>query len=440
MTTPDANEPDAKELVGLFEGLRVFEVGQFVAAPIAAQMFAHGGADVIKLEPVTGDLTRNIDPLDHPDGGVGEGRQYVVKAFGKRAIPVDLSTEKGRTVAHDLAASCDVVISNLRPGTAARLGLDYDSLRVRNANVVYGEINGYGDDGPLAQKPSLDLIAQSWTGVRLSASAVNDGTLAHYEAYFCDYTAGLLLAFGIASALRQREITGVGQRVSTSLAHAGVFVQHRSASLFEATDGWKRDLVARRGAGEPLADILASRTERTSPSVFFFSSYETADGMVSVGATGAMGQKFCRLFSIDDPRTTDAWRDRDGRPELIAQTKTALASEIIKLSSAELIASLEDIGIPCAPVRMLEELLVDPDALAAGILVEGEHPRLGAYTVPAPPVSFGGADYRVRPTIAAHGEHTDELLAELGYDAATINQLVADGIIARTGEADGKMA
>lgn len=420
------------EAPGLFDGVRILEIGQFVAAPMSAQLFAHGNADVIKLEPVTGDLTRVIDPLRSPQGEITEGRAYVVKAFGKRALPVDLSTEAGRAVAQEIAATCDVVISNLRPGTAPRLGLDYDSLQASNPRLVYGEISGYGDDGPLALKPSLDLIAQSWTGVRLAGGMTPEGALGHYEPYFCDYTASLLLAFGIAAALRQREITGVGQRVSTSLAHAGLYVQHRSASLFEESDAWKRELVQRRENGEPLATSFAERASRIAPVQFFFATYETSDGLLSVGATGAMGKRFCEMFDAVDPRLSDSWADREARPTLLAQTRASIAQSMARYTTAQVMAMLDDAGIPCAQVRLLEEMLVDPDAHAAGLLYEGHHPRLGRYTMPTPPVRFSGATYRTRPEIASHGEHTDEVLTELGYDQEVIDRLVADGIVIRS--------
>ncbi len=424
--------PDADDLVGLFDGVRILEIGQFVAAPIAAELFAHGGADVVKLEPVTGDQTRQTDPLRTADGSAwGDGRQYVIKARGKRAIPLDLSSDEGRGLARSLALRSDVLITNLRPGTASRLGLDYETLRKDNPRLVVGEINGYGDTGPLADRPSLDLIAQSWTGLRLSTNTDDEGNPGHYEAYFCDYIAGLLLAFGVAGALRHREITGVGQRVGTSLAHAGLFAQHRSASLFDATDDWKRELAERRDAGESFASLHAERSARTSPSVFFMTSYATLDGAISVGASGAMGAKLCELFGTTDPRRTDAWSDRKARTTLLATVKTQIASAIAELDTSTVLERLTSAGIPCAPVRTIEQVLVDQDAFDAGLVYRSEHPTLGAYTMPSAPLTLSGTDYRARTEIAEHGQHTEELLAELGYDRDTIERLVADGIVAR---------
>lgn len=420
------------QLVGLFEGIRVLEIGQFVAAPVAGELFAHGGADVVKLEPVSGDLTRNIDPLRTPDGSAwGEGRQYVVKSRGKRAIPVDLSSTEGLEIARSLALRADVLITNLRPGTANRLGLDFETLTKQNPKLVFGEINGFGDSGPLAQRPSLDLIAQSWTGLRLSTDTDPDGEPGHYEAYYCDYIAGLLLAFGIAAALRHREITGLGQRVGTSLAHAGLFAQHRSASLFESTDDWKRDLASRREAGESFGSLHADRIKHTSPSVFFMTTYPTSDGAISIGASGAMGSKLCTLFGAEDPRLSSAWSERDDRPSLLTQVKEQIAAAIASRPTDDVLAALSEAGIPSSPVRTLEQMLVDDDAVAAGLLYRSEHPRLGRYTLPCAPITLSGTEYRARNEVAEHGEHTDQLLAELGYDAQTIERLVADGIVSR---------
>ncbi|MEZ5226859.1 MAG: CoA transferase [Acidimicrobiales bacterium] len=419
------------DLVGLFDGVRVLEIGQFVAAPIAAELFAHGGADVVKLEPVTGDQNDRPIRCGRPMVRLGATAASTWSRPGEAGDPLDLSSVEGRDLARSFALRADVLITNLRPGTASRLGLDFDTLRKDNPRLVYGEINGYGDTGPLADRPSLDLIAASWSGLRLSTNTDDEGRPGHYEAYLCDYIAGLLLAFGVAAALRHREITGVGQRVGTSLAHAALFAQHRSASVFESTDGWKRELAARRESGEGFASLHRDRVLRTSPVVFFMTTYDTSDGAVSVGATGAMGQRLCDLFGLVDPRTTPAWADRDRRPVLLESIRRQLAAAMSAATTDDVLARLDAAGIPASPVRTLEQVLLDDDAHAAGLIYTADHPTLGRYTMPSAPITLSGTDYRARSMVAAHGEHTEELLAELGYDQTTIERLVADGIVAR---------
>lgn len=438
MPSPDrdaATDVLGSALSGVFEGVRVVELGQYVAAPIAAELLAHGGADVVKIEPVGGDVTRYTDPLPNQDGSPGaDGRQYVVKARGKRALPVDLATPEGRAVAERLALDCDVVITNMRPGNAQRLGLDDDSLRPRNPRLIYGEINGFGDTGPNAGRPSFDLIAQAWSGLRFATAMDDDGELVRYEPYLCDYTAGLLLAFGIAGALHHRERTGLGQRVSTSLAHAGLYLQHRSANLFESTDGWKHDLVDERVAGRPLGQLHASRGAMVSPEVFFMTTYTTCDGAVSIGAGPRLGGVLCERFDTTDPRVSPDWSDRSVRGELLEATRLHIAEVIAAMTTDQVIEILHEIGVPVSPVRMLEEVLVDPAAHAAGLVYDTEHPRLGRYTMASAPLAMSASDYRARDIIAAYGEHSVEVLTELGYDVAAIADLVASGAVYSTTE------
>lgn len=413
---------------GLFDGVRVLELGQYVAAPYAAELFAHGGADVIKVEPVTGDVTRYNSPL-----GPHEGRQYIIKARGKRGIPLDLGTDAGRRIARELAVASDVVITNMRPGVVERLGLDFATLHRDHPSLVFGQITGFGDEGPLSGRSSVDMIAQSWSGLNVSVGAGHEGTPRHHEVFLCDYTAGVLLAFGIAAALRAVALGEPGQRVSTSLAHAALVLQHRNANAFEGIDEWKAqmpDWVRTHGLEEALE--LRRRHEVNQP--FFFTSYETADGVVGIGAVGAMAATLCGEFGVDDPRALPEWEDRAQRVGLFERAKEALTAAFAVLPSDEIVERLVAHGIPASRFRLLEEVLFDGDAEAGGLLHHWTHPTLGDVRMPAAPVSFSGARYTARDTTPALGEHTDQVLRELGYDDEVIERLVTDGVVRRQPE------
>lgn len=411
--------------VGLFEGLRVLELGQYVAAPFAAELFAHGGADVVKVEPVTGDATRYNTPL-----GPDEGRQYIVKARGKRGIPLDLGTDEGRRVARELAVSSDVVITNMRPGVDVRLGLDFESLQAENPSLVFGQISGFGDEGPLSSRPSVDMIAQSWSGLNVSVGAGHDSRPRHNETFLCDYTAGVLLAFGVASALRSVALGQPGQKVTTSLAHAALLLQHRSANVFEGIDAWKAD-VAGWVDELGLVGALAKRSEQNLLDTFFFTSYPTADGVVGVGAVGAMTAVLCEEFGVPDPRALPEWSDHSRRVGLFDDARTALTTAFAALPSNEIVDRLQVHGIPVSRFRLLEEVMFDPEAEAGDLLHVWQHPTLGEVRMPSAPVGFSGAEYRARDSTPALGEHTDEVLRDLGYDEVMIERLVADGIVHR---------
>ncbi|MCP3937070.1 MAG: hypothetical protein GY708_17075 [Actinomycetia bacterium] len=411
--------------IGVFEGVRVLEIGQYVAAPYAAELLSHGGAEVVKVEPLAGDATRYNTPV-----GPDEGRQYIVKARGKLGIPIDLGSDVGKNIASELAAASDVLITNMRPGAATRLGLDFETLSGSNPRLVYGEITGFGDDGPLASRPSVDMIAQSWSGLNMSVGAARDGFPSHHEAFLCDYTAGVLLAFAIAAALRQVALGNPGQRVSTSLAHAALVLQHRTANHFEGIDDWKTEidnLVHTEGLS--AARDLRERLAADQP--FFFNSYPTSDGVVGIGAVGTMAAQLCDEFGVSDPRTEPEWKQKGNRRRLFDEARAALARALATLTSDEIVDRLVARGIPAAPFRFVEQAMFDPDARAAGLIHEWQHPTLGKIVMPAAPVSFSGSHYEAAGATPALGEHTDEILRRLGYDEITIDRLVADGIVWR---------
>jgi crotonobetainyl-CoA:carnitine CoA-transferase CaiB-like acyl-CoA transferase len=417
------------EPAGLFDDISVVELGQYIAAPYCAELLAHGGADVVSIEPVDGGPTRHNAAL----GPSGEGRHYVIKARGKRAIQLRLSTEEGLAMVKGLVAKADVVITNLRPGRADELGLGWDQLARQHPGLIYAEVRGFGDAGPLADEACVDIVAQATSGLMRSLGHREDGRAAPSDVMIADFTAGSLLAFGVAAALRHRDRTGVGQRVSTSLMAAAFTAQHRRANRFDHVDRWHDELIERASGhgGEPPADIeqlAAWRKEQIGVAPFFYNCFAVADGEVAVGAVAANGPHLLTIAGID-PADLEAPARLAGLT--VGETTDLVAARLSDHQADDLVARLRAAGVPAGRVRFLEEAMADPDLHAAELFHTFDHPRLGPTTLPAPPVRFSAVDYRPGNDTPAFGAHTDQLLADLGYDQATIDRLVADGIVAR---------
>ena len=412
----------------LFGDITVVELGQYIAAPYAAELLAHGGADVISIEPIDGGPTRHNSPL----GPAGDGRQYVIKARGKRAVPVALSSPRGAAVVRDLIRRADVLVTNLRPGAAEPLGLGWEQLHAEQPALIYAEVRGFGDRGPLAEVACIDTVAQAASGLMRSLGRRDEGRAVPTDVMIADYTAGSLLAFGIAAALRHRDRTGVGQRVSTSLMAACLTAQHRRASRFDAIDHWHRELAERVAPGDgtrpDFEAIAAWREEQIGAFPFFLNCYAVADGEVVVGAVAANGPKLLAALGLDPEDLTGPTTIGD---RTVAESADLVAAHLVDWKADELVDRLRAVGVPCARVRFLEEALADPDLEAAGLLQVFDHPRLGRTTMPAPPVSFSGVDYVAGTDTPRFGAHTDQVLRQLGYDDELIERLVADGIVAR---------
>lgn len=416
--------PSARSAIGLFDDVTVVELGQYIAAPYAAELLAHGGAQVISVEPVDGGPTRHNSPLGPP----GDGRQYVSKARGKRAIPCALSTEDGMAIVRDLVRSADVLISNLRPGLAEQLGIGWDHLGTEQPELIYAEINGFGDRGPLAEVAAVDIVAQAASGLLRSTGRRAEGRPVPSDVMIADYTAGSLLAFAVAAALRHRDRTGRGQRVATSLMAACLTAQHRRANRFDRVDTWHDELAAKTRGAADIEELAAWREEQIGTFPFFYNCYAVADGEVAVGAVAANGPRLLTAAGLDPADLTSPATLHD---LTVGETADLVAAHLVDRQANELVADLRAAGIPSASVRFLEEALADPDNLAAGLLHRFDHDRVGPATLPAPPVTFSGATYEPADHTPAFGEHTDQLLRELGYDHQTIERLVADGIVAR---------
>lgn len=410
---------------GPFEGVRVLELGQYVSIPYCAELLAHGGADVIKVEPIGGDETRLNTPIVP-----GEGRQYIIKARGKRGIPLDLGRPEGVAVARRLALTSDVVLSNMRPGGLERLGLDYDTISAEHPPVIYGEISGFGRSPDRGDRASIDIVAQAASGLLLATRGLEGSHAVATGAFLSDYMSGTMLAFGITTALRTRDATGRGQRVETTLMQGSLALLHGSANLFEAVDGPRRQIAEAATSGELTQAEAFEAAEALRPSPFFYQTYETADGAVAVGAPGHLSRRFLEVAGVEDPRASAEWREAEDARPLVRALTEAVTAALRQRTTAELLAELQTAGIPAERIAMLDEVLISDEATEAGWTYRADHPAVGPMTMPTAPLSFSESPYEAASTSPAFGAHTRQVLTELGYSHDEIEKLIADAVTA----------
>ena len=413
---------------GIFSGVRVLEFGLFAAGPYAAELLAHGGADVIKIEPITGDATRFNSTIVH-----GEGRHYIIKARGKRGVPINLRNPQGRAIVRQLALRSDVILSNMRPGALERLQLDYDSLSAENERIIVAEISAMGEDGPQGMQLGADFQGAAASGLALSTANFEGDEPEILDAYLCDFHAGTLLAFGIAGALYRREFTGKGQRVRTSLYQAGLSLQHATASLFDAVDGWKREFVQWMEDERPHPSV-ASKHRREQTALMVGGFYETRDGQwITLGSSKAAFERLLNVLAIEDPSVDDPnWEMPDDPRAHFLAIRDQIRAVALQHDGEEMRDRMQDAGVPCALLRSIEEALLSEHARANDYVHSFDHAAVGPVTMAQAPLKFSRDRYRAAEHSPAFGEHLREVLSELGYDEAAINDLINSKAVAET--------
>ena len=374
------------------------------AGPTAVRQLADWGARVIKIEP-TGEL---IDAT----GSRRDGPDFQNLHRNKRAMTLNLKSEQGRAIFMKLAERADVIVENYKSDVKHRLGIDYEAVRKINPRIVYRSISGFGQDGPYAGRAGVDQIAQGMGGLMSITGLPGQGPV-RVGIAINDTSAGLLLAYGIVVALLDRERTGEGQWVQTSLLEAQIFMLDFQAARYLM----KGEVAGQEGNFHP-----------TSPGTGMF---QTADGYINVAASGDnLWRRFCEAAGardlLDDPDfVTVASRARN-RPALIAHL-----NEIMRRHpSAYWVELLSKAGVPCGPINTIDQTFADPQVQHLGIAKPISHPKLGPQRVVGQPIHMSRYPQpdELRPT-PEQGEHTDEVLRELGYDAAAIARLRESGII-----------
>jgi len=411
---------------GPFVGITVVELGQFVVAPFCGQLMADAGARVIKVEPPTGDSYRTAQQI-----APMESRQFLIKNRGKESIAVSLRHPDAAPVLRGLLEAADVVLVNLSPAAIARRGLDYDSVARINPRIVYGAATAYGQVGPEAPLPGMDIVVQARSGIMSSLAAESDGLPHHSEVQVADYSSALMLFGAVAAALYHREPTGQGQRVDVSLLGSALALQNNSLAHVYGADEWRHDFVSTQlpalraeGAGHARIEQVRRRLRPDAAALTaHYRVFRTADGGVALGA----GSPHARRRLIAETGVDGGLADTD--PDAFG---TQLAAVLIERTTQEWVERMRAADVPVAAVRHIEELFFDEHVGAEGFMADYDHPTVGRYRglgVPfrmsATPLSGRG---RGSPVFA---HHTEQILAELGFDVPARDALAGSGAVVR---------
>ena len=388
------------------DGLRVIDLTQAMAAPFCSMNLADMGADVIKVEPPTGEDMRRGSASRNGHSGT-----FLTINRSKRGITVDLKQPAGVEIIHRLVTTADVFVQNYRPGAAKRLGVDYETLAAINPRLIYCSISGFGSTGPYATRGGYDLIAQGMSGI-ISVTGDEHGPPAKAGLPVSDLSAGLFGAYGILCALEHRERTGQGQFVDTSLLEAAL-----ALTVWETTEYW----VTGR-APKPLG----SAHRLAAP----YQALRASDGWFTVGANNdKLFEALCR--AIERPDLAADARFRVNRDRM--RHRDALIVEIERTTAKETrvhwLARLDAAGVPAGPINTYPEALADPQALARHMVVDLDHPGAGPIKALGVPVKLSdtpGAVDRAAPLL---GQDNAAVLTELGYTDAEQRALKDRGVI-----------
>jgi formyl-CoA transferase len=434
----EAIGPLERPPAGALSGFTVLDISQMIAGPVGCSLLADMGAEVIKVEPIDGESTRHtVETVPH------EGISFVVFNRGKRGIPVDLTRPEGREIVRRLVARADAAVVGYRPDVCERFELTYEALAKENPRLVYLQNTAFGSSGPLADLGGYDLMVQGISGLMAMNQGVTaDGQPRSIAPAFADYITAALVAWAVTAGLLERERSGKGQKIETALLASALTAGLGRIRYFpsidaEPTASFLDKLRALRAEQRPWSDQLALRGEERSPAGnIYYRAYATADSYVLVACINNPTRvKFLRLLGLEDPRMNGGRLDVTTTPdqslraqlqELAAEAEQVMAAR----TSGEWLELFAKHRIPSGPLQFPEEVFDDEQVLANGFLETVGHPLLGRYTTVAPPVRMERTPLAIRSTAPLFGEHTRDILAELGYNAKQIEDLVASGAVA----------
>lgn len=383
--------------------LTVLDLTLARAGPTAVRQFADWGANVIRIEPPFRGDSLTGDSEDDPD--------FQNLHRNKRAITINLKTPEGLELFMELAAKADVIIENMRSNVKHRLGIDYESVKAVNPRIIYGSLSGFGQDGPYATRPGVDQIAQGMGGLMSITGIPGQGPV-RVGIPISDLTSGMYLAMGCLTALLERERSGKGQWVTTSLLEAQIAMLDFQAARWT------------------MSNEVPSQAGNDHPTLIPMGTFPTADGHVNLAApnTGRF-KALCEAIGAtglaDDPDYATGPLRSNNRLALNA----TIAEHTSKQPTAHWVRVLNEVSIPCGPINTIDETFADPQVQHLGMAAPVDHPRLGDISIVRHAVSMSRTPHVIDRHAPNTGEHTDEVLAEAGLTEDRITALRANGAI-----------
>jgi crotonobetainyl-CoA:carnitine CoA-transferase CaiB-like acyl-CoA transferase len=379
-------------------GITVLDLTRVRAGPTCVRQFADWGANVIKIElpPKEGEVGL---------GGPRHGPDFQNLHRNKRSMTLNLKSAKGIELFKRLVAKADVIVENYRPDVKNRLGIDYASMREVNPRIVYGSISGFGQDGPYVGRPGVDQIAQGMGGLMSITGLPGQGPV-RVGIPIADLTSGMFCAFGILTALLEREVSGEGQWVHSSLVESQIFMLDFQASRWTVK-------------GE-----VAPQAGNNHPTIIPTGVFKTADGHINLAPAGdTMYRRFCGVLGADELLSDERFSTPANRLENRDALNAAIDAYTVKASSDHWVQTMNDAGVPCGPIYQMDEMFADPQVQHLQMATPVQHPTLGQLDVVNQAVSMSRTKSVIDVPSPECGEHTDEILAEFGLNAREIQAL-----------------
>ncbi len=395
---------------GPLEGVRVLDLSRILSGPFCTMLLADLGAEVVKVErPGSGDPARSMTAR------IGDDSAFFISVNrGKKSITLDVFTEKGRGLFLRFLPQFDVLVENFVPGTLAKAGLGYEQVKAINTRLVYASISGFGQDGPYAQRPALDIIVQAMSGL-MSVTGEHGGPPLRPGASLGDSIPGTFAAVGILAALHQRERTGQGQHLDIAMLDTLVTMMENSFSRYFATG--------------QTPEAIGSRHPGAAP----FQAFRASDDWFVVAILSddaGLWRRFCQAVGLPHLSDDLRFQDNRGRVQHVDALEQLLQEVFGKATKNHWLEALTQAGVPCGPVNTIAEVAQDPQVQHRGMLAAIPHPAAGAWLVANTPFKFSDAQAGAHGPSPALGQHTDEVLqGMLGLAPDAIGRLRENGVV-----------